>query len=1250
MASRRLKKSGSHLLRILFALAVLVGALLWLLGTEPALRWAARQAERLSEGRLTLSDVQGSLYGTLKIGAASFQTEGQRFELKQASLEWAPLSLLGRDLRVERLSLQELRIIVGKPAAEPARLPETLALPFTFSLPTVTVGRVVLDAGGRADVFSDIDLGIEKRADSYALTLRSMTSAWASARADMVLGDTRPFPLSAHATLRQSEGLPYRLAVTASGNLAQLLLSAKAHGLGGQATLAARLAPFEQNPLLEARIKADKLDPALFAKGLPHADFSADVAVAGQGKGRLEGSLLVRNDLPGTWDGARLPLSQMAASFAGTLEHLDLRAIRLDFAGAGQFRGEGQVDGGKLQLRLSTAGFDPRGVQGSLRSLSLAGELRLQADAGSQQLTADLRDRSFRLHVDARHRDGVVELHQASLQSGAGKLEIHGTLDLDRFQRFRLAGALQGFDPAALGDYPAARVNASFTGTGQLAAQAQATLNFAIADSQFRHQALSGQGRLSASATRLWDSDLNLRLAGNRLALNGALGRAGDRLAIRIEADQLALLAPELAGRAHATATLEGSLSAPSGKFETQISNLSWRKVYRIAKLQASGRLDRGLDGPLALDLSLQGLASPPLHLERASVTAQGSRSRHSLQIRASSADVDLAGRLDGGWRDDSGWSGRIASLTNRGRHPLVLNAPAGLELGRDHFSLTGARLDFLGAHLVLDEMAYDAGRISSRGRFQGFPVAYLQGLTDEAGGIATDLTAAGEWQFSAGARVDGHVALWREGGDLSLSGAPLAHLGLSRLAMDVTAVNNRLRAKVEAVGSHLGRLEADGQAMLSRRDDRWGIAGDSPVQASIDLSVNSLAWIAPLIDKSGALVFDGAVSAKLAADGTFAQPGWAGRVSGERLSVALADQGVNFKEGRFEAELRDQALQLKSLSLLGGDGNLKGQGRLSLDRGSPAVQVALTADKLEVLSRPDRRLVLSGTGTVSLQGAKLQLAAKLKADRGEIELSEADAPTQSSDVVVLGRLDTAGKRRSPYALGFDLDLDLGEHFFLKGKGLDARLGGALKLTSVDGALPSSRGSISVREGTYSAYGQRLAIERGILNFQGPVDNPGLNIIAMRKDQPVEAGVAVTGTAQSPQVKLVSKPDVPDSSKLSWLVLGHGLDDASGQEFSALQAAAGALLATGQSVSLQQRIAHAAGLEEVSLKGGSGLEGTVLALGKRLSSRAYLSYEQGLAGAVSLVKINYTLSKHLSVRAQAGTTPAVDLFYTFSFD
>lgn len=60
------------------------------------------------------------------------------------------------------------------------------------------------------------------------------------------------------------------------------------------------------------------------------------------------------------------------------------------------------------------------------------------------------------------------------------------------------------------------------------------------------------------------------------------------------------------------------------------------------------------------------------------------------------------------------------------------------------------------------------------------------------------------------------------------------------------------------------------------------------------------------------------------------------------------------------------------------------------------------------------------------------------------------------------------------------------------------KLGGSLRLTGENGALPSSRGTIRVIKGL-TAYGQRLDIDRGYLNFQGPLDNPGLNILAKRK-------------------------------------------------------------------------------------------------------------------------------------------------------
>jgi translocation and assembly module TamB len=211
----------------------------------------------------------------------------------------------------------------------------------------------------------------------------------------------------------------------------------------------------------------------------------------------------------------------------------------------------------------------------------------------------------------------------------------------------------------------------------------------------------------------------------------------------------------------------------------------------------------------------------------------------------------------------------------------------------------------------------------------------------------------------------------------------------------------------------------------------------------------------------------------------------------------------------------------------------------------------------------------------------------------------------------------------------------------------------------VDRRPPRVTGSIRVDNGTYKAYGQNLSIERGVLNFTGAYDNPGLNILAVRKrpegeqlsETNVEAGVEVRGTALAPQAKLVSTPSVPDSDKLSWLVLGHGIADAGGNEMALLGTAAGALFGgTGGG------IAGKLGLDELGVSQAAGnsqakgLENTVVTVGKRLSSRAYLSFEQGAGTATSLVKLRYKLNPRITLQFQTGTNNALDVLYTWAFD
>jgi len=241
------------------------------------------------------------------------------------------------------------------------------------------------------------------------------------------------------------------------------------------------------------------------------------------------------------------------------------------------------------------------------------------------------------------------------------------------------------------------------------------------------------------------------------------------------------------------------------------------------------------------------------------------------------------------------------------------------------------------------------------------------------------------------------------------------------------------------------------------------------------------------------------------------------------------------------------------------------------------------------------------------------------------------------------------------------VELDLGPAFEVSGRGLQTRLDGELTVRATP-ALPTPRllGEVRAVSGTYRAYGQRLTIETGVLRFTGPLDDPTLDIIAVRPQAGVQAatqaqrvGVQISGSAQTPRVRLFAEPDMPDGEKLAWLLLGRPATGA-GAEAAVLQQAALALLASNGN-SLDGGLARALGLDELSVRGeSSNADGSTSAaaftVGKRLSNDLYLAYERSLAGTLGTVSIFYDLSRSLTLRARAGEENAIDLIFTLRYD
>jgi translocation and assembly module TamB len=413
-------------------------------------------------------------------------------------------------------------------------------------------------------------------------------------------------------------------------------------------------------------------------------------------------------------------------------------------------------------------------------------------------------------------------------------------------------------------------------------------------------------------------------------------------------------------------------------------------------------------------------------------------------------------------------------------------------------------------------------------------------------------------------------------------------------------------------------------------------------------------------------------LSSRIAISGSLAQPTWQGQAQGENIAIRSAVEGVEFRNGRFTAQLQGQQIVLQDFSIAGAGehgGLLRGQGQIVWPAGDDSkpwdaadgrVQLKLVAEQLRITNRADRRLVISGELDTRVAQRQLQLRGHVRADQALFVLPEDTTPTLGKDVRIQGRNTSAtGTPNSSATSGtsgtwllvpdVQVALDLGEAFYVMGQGVTTRLTGQLQVHSnaQTQGQPRLQGQLQTVGGLYKAYGQNLAIEQGALSFSGAYDNPQLLIVALRANISERVGVRVTGTALSPSIRLYADPDMPDADKLAWLMLGRSAANG-GAESVVLQQAALSLL--GGKNTLGSEVAQALGLDEVSLAQGSRADtsatGTAVTLGKRLSKDFYMAYESSLNGTFGSLFIFYDLSRRWTLRAQAGDQNTLDLIYT----
>lgn len=1291
---RSLRILRASLVGLLAVLVLAAAFIAWLLHRPAGGAWLLAHLPGVQ-----IEAPEGSLMGAFSARRLVIQWPGGSAELR--GLRWQGLGLTASSglLLAESLSVDEV-LVRSQGSSEPLKPPPDLSLPLGVQVARLHIGRLSWAADQPPLLGLEAQLDLPRRG-THRITLKAAQWQHLTMSGKVALDSAAPLQTDATLTVRQTEAtdLPWTAIAAVTGPLAQLQAKAELEAAHQTLKLAGQVQPFEAWPVRELQAQAEQLNLAALMPGLPRTALTGTArlqAPARDAEATLQADL--RNTAAGRWDQGALPVQRLVLAVAGKptqLDSLRLTALDAELPGGARVQGQGQREAdGRWQLDARVRGLRPEALDARATPARLDGPLTL---AGSKagplsarlDLSGTLEARPLRLKARLQGQGTQWQIEEAQLASGDATLQLQGRLDTAGAAQ--LKAQVRQFDPhllwrgapgsawARLPGPTRLNADADIDVRGKTAATVTGTVYARLLPGSLAGLAL--EGRLKFGRERAADAatfDLEGRLGNNRWQTAGQArpdsvnGTAALKISALAELNPLlaVLGQPALAGQGE----VEGSYQLQRGRDGWQVGGsgrLALNQAKALGRSLASAKARWALplpgsdgDGPVALSLEATQLRDPNAQLASLKLDLQGRRSAHEAQAQVSgkvvrdAQDLALNARLQarGGW-DGQAWSGRIGRIDIgplRPGTPALLAAsdiPLRAALDGPQVVAEPGRAEVGGAFVRWQRLSWRGGeQPEARAELQleDLAVAPLLARWQPDFGWGGDLRITGHASLLLDQRLTAELLLERQGGDLRVTDEfGQRALGLTDLRLALNVQDGIWRFAQGVAGAELGSF---GGALTLRPSGLWPDA-QTPLEGVLQANVAQLAtwgsWV-PAGWRVG-----GRASATMQLAGRLGAPDVTGRAEGENLALRHLLYGVDVTEGRFTLDLKGQHAELTRLEARGGDGWLRATGRAELGA-QPTAHVEITADKLRVLSRVDRRVVASGAATLDLDAKGLKLDGKLSADEGLFDFTRSDAPALADDVTVLrGPRDAAPTAPPPpkavRGTVVNLAVDFGRDFKVRGRGLATTLRGQLQVTQNNGPLRVN-GKLAAGGGQYAAYGQKLDIERGDISFTGPYDNPSLDMLAVRPNLDVRVGVRVGGTALAPRVSLYSEPEMADTDKLAWLLLGRGPDGLGRTDTALLQRAALALL-SGEGEGPTGKVLRNLGLDELSLaQSDDDTRATIVRLGKQLSRRWYVGYERSLNATTGSWQLIYRIAQRFTLRAQGGDDNALDLIWQWKWD
>ena len=815
-----------------------------------------------------------------------------------------------------------------------------------------------------------------------------------------------------------------------------------------------------------------------------------------------------------------------------------------------------------------------------------------------------------------------------------GHASANGSVTWAPENTWAVSGHLTGIDPSYFRpdlpgklDFNLAVVGKSFEPTGAT------SIAFSELGGRLRGALASGGGKLFHSGSTWAFDDIRVGLGHTNIALDGKLSDQFD-LRFNVAAEDLSLLSPDSRGQLKAAGTLRGTFAEPVVAAALHGNGILHEGIG-LERIDADIDFDAHAEHESRIDARLHNLTYDKRTFDSLVFTLTGKPANYTLRLDLKALGLAATAQAAGPFTQGI-FNGQLKTLAITGTEllHLELEKPVGLRL-----SHAEARIEWLclaGRPVsVCADGDWKPDQWSTTITATQLPISTL------TAGMTPSVDYQGTININARAFQEGDSPI-QGTARLELTDAQLSHKLLSHRVehttlgsgtISISATRASLTADARLEDGEVGTIKANFEAQ--RGAPQWQAM---PVHGELHAHTGELNLISlymPDIDRAA-----GELTADVRIAGTFGTPLLDGAVKISNGEVDFYQVNLGLRQLGMEARLTDNGVDFNGTAHIG-KGTADANGHLEWHDSLPHGKFTLQGTNLRVVDVPEAQIDASPDLVFNVDGRKIDVTGSVNVPDAKIVPKDlTGAVLSSSDEVIVGSETEDPAKR--FEVVTSIALVLGDHVSIETSGLTGRLTGSITVRSGYDAVTRATGELSIEEGKYVAYAHNMDIQHGRLIFTGgPVDDPGIDIRAIRKFPDVTAGVNVRGTLLQPRLSFFSEPSLAQADIVS-LLLSGSLSTASTRP----NGAAGNTALVQGGAMLAQEVGQHVGIQEVGVESNLLTNDTSVVLGRYLSPRLYVGYGVSLTENLNVLKLRYSLGDHWVVRTEVGQARGADLIYS----